>query len=318
MTRATYKQFPPTDLLRPAAAPQPINDRTLRWTPGPDELRLPSCDDEPVPKTTRHVVARIEGFGGLRVRWHGRLDVFVGSDQFVYWDRAYDPETESGNPPLSPDVYVAFGVANRHRESYVVWEEGKPPDFVLEIALLSSRQRDEAEKRDAYAKMGVPECFLYDPEGRLKPQLSGFELCEGEYRQLPEETFAEGVVGVRSKVLGLCLCLREPPTPMDVDLGWYDPATSEFMPTRCEAEDKAEAEAAAEEEAVAAEARMKAAKAEAEASEARAKASDARADASRAEAEEAKAEAEASKAEAEASEAKVAELEALIEKMRRG
>ena len=285
MTRATYKQFPPTDLLRPAAAPQPINDRTLRWTPGPDELRLP-CDDEPVPKTTRHVVARIEGFGGLRVRWHGRLDVFVGSDQFVYWDRAYDPETESGNPPLSPDVYVAFGVANRHRESYVVWEEGKPPDFVLEIALLSSRQRDEDEKRDAYAKMGVPECFLYDPEGRLKPQLSGFELCEGEYRQLPEETFAEGVVGVRSKVLGLCLCLREPPTPMDVDLGWYDPATSEFMPTRCEieAERQAKAEAAAAQaKAVAAEARLK-----------------------------------ASKAKAEAAEAKVAELEALIEKMRRG
>ena len=297
MTRATYKQFPPTDLLRPAAAPQPINDRTLRWTPGPDELRLP-CDDEPVPKTTRHVVARIEGFGGLRVRWHGRLDVFVGSDQFVYWDRAYDPETESGNPPLSPDVYVAFGVANRHRESYVVWEEGKPPDFVLEIALLSSRQRDEDEKRDAYAKMGVPECFLYDPEGRLKPQLSGFELCEGEYRQLPEETFAEGVVGVRSKVLGLCLCLREPPTPMDVDLGWYDPATSEFMPTRCEAEDKAEAEAAAA-TAGAAAAEQEAAKAEAEAvaAEARMK---------------------AAKAEAEASEAKVAELEALIEKMRRG
>ena len=311
MTRATYKQFPPTDLLRPAAAPQPINDRTLRWTPGPDELRLP-CDDEPVPKTTRHVVARIEGFGGLRVRWHGRLDVFVDSDQFVYWDRAYDPETESGNPPLSPDVYVAFGVANRHRESYVVWEEGKPPDFVLEIALLSSRQQDEDEKRDAYAKMGVPECFLYDPEGRLKPQLSGFELCEGEYRQLREETFAEGVVGVRSKVLGLCLCLREPPTPMDVDLGWYDPATSEFMPTRCEAEDKAEAEAAAaaagaaaaEQEAVRAEAEAVAAEAEAAKAEAEAVAAEARM--------------KAAKAEAEASEAKVAELEALIEKMRRG
>ena len=29
-------------------------------------------------------------------------------------------------------MYVAFGVANRHRRSYVVWEEGKPPDFVLE------------------------------------------------------------------------------------------------------------------------------------------------------------------------------------------
>ena len=25
-----------------------VNGTVLRWTPGPDELRLPSCEDEPV------------------------------------------------------------------------------------------------------------------------------------------------------------------------------------------------------------------------------------------------------------------------------
>ncbi len=309
MTRATYEQFPPNCALGSIGPPQAVNGTALRWAPGPDELRLPSCEDEPVPQNTRHAVAIEDGFGGLRVYWHERLDVFVGTDQFVYWDPAYDSRTKSGNPPLSPDVYVAFGVANRHRSSYVVWEEGKPPDFVLEVASPSSRQRDENEKRDAYAKIGVPEYFLYDPHGQLKPPLSGFELRDGEYRQLPEETFAEGVVGVRSKLLGLCLCLREPgANPLDVALGWYDPATGEFLETRYEVTN-AKRQAVAEAEEAKAEAEE--ARAKAEASEARAKASDARADASKAEAKEAKAEAEASKA-------KVAELEALIEKMRRG
>lgn len=288
MTRATYKQYPPTYGRGPVGPPLAANGTVLRWTPGPDELRLPSCEDELVPQNTRHAVAIEDGFGGLRVRWRGRPDVFVGADQFVYWDPDYDQRTKSGNPPLSPDVYVAFGVANRHRSAYVVWDEGKPPDFVLEVASPSSRQRDENEKRDAYAKMGVPEYFLYDPHGELKPPLSGFQLRDGEYRQLPEETFAEGVVGVRSKALGLCLCLREPgPDPLDIGLGWYDPKTGKFLRTRYEAEEEAEESKAEAEEF----------KAKAEASEARAKASDAR---------------------AEAAEAEVAELKALIEKMRRG
>ena len=248
MTEATHNLIRPSDA--PALAgmpPRAANGAALRWTPGPDELRLPSSEpeDEHVSQNTRHAVAVEDGFGGLRLHWHGRLDVFVGADQFVYWDPAYDPKKNPDNPPLSPDVCVAFGVANRHRSSYVVWEEGKPPDFVLEVASPSSRKRDEKEKRDAYEKMGVPEYFLYDPEGKLKPALSGFELCAGKYRPLPEETFAEGVTGVRSKVLGLCLCMRQPgPSPLDVSLGWYDPAAGEFLPTRYElAEGKREADA---------------------------------------------------------------------------
>ena len=248
MSEPMPELFPSTDAPMPVGPPSAVNGATLRWTPGPDELRLPSCEDEPVPQNTHHAVAVEDGFGGLRVHWHGRLDVFVGADQFVYWDPAYDPKTKSGNAPLSPDVYVAFGVANRHRSSYVVWEEGKPPDFVLEVASPSTRRRDENEKRDAYAKMGVPEYFLYDPQGKLKPPLSGFELRDGEYLRLPDETFAAGVSGVRSNVLGLCLCLRSPGSnPLDVALGWYDPTTGEFLPTRYEAtEAKRQAEARAE------------------------------------------------------------------------
>ena len=252
----------------------------LRWTPGPDERRLPSSEEEPVPKSTRQVVAIVDGFNGLRLRWRGRRDVFVGADQFIHWDPAYDGRTNSGDSPMAPGVYVAFDVANRHRNSYVVWEEGKPPDFVLEVVSPSSRWRDEEGKKDTYAKMGVPEFFIYDPEDPSGPTLSGFELRSGRYRLLPEETFVDGVVGVRSHALGLCLCVKPTGTePLDGSLRWYEPARGKFLATLHE-------------------------------SEARAAGFDARAAASEARVAE-------SEARAAASEAKVAELEALIEEMRR-
>ena len=56
MTRATYKQYPPTYGRGPVGPPLAANGRALRWTPGPDELRLPSCEDELVPQNTRHAV----------------------------------------------------------------------------------------------------------------------------------------------------------------------------------------------------------------------------------------------------------------------
>ena len=295
MTEAMHNLSHLPDMPAPADVPasageqaQAINSVALRWTPGPDELRLPSCEDEPVPQSTRHSVAVKESFGILRQHWRGSRDVFVGSDQFVYWDPAYDKRRNPVNSPPSPDVYVAFGVANRHRNSYVVWEEGKPPDFVLEVVSPSSRREDEEENPRKYARMGVPEFFLYDPEGELEPALAGFALRDGRYEPLPEEALAESVVGVRSKVLGLYLCVKPPgPVPLDVSLRWYDPATGKFLPTLHEL--------AADNHRLTSDKRQ--AEARAEASAAKAAEFDAR---------------------AEASAARVAELEALIEKMQRG
>ena len=83
------------------------------------------------------------------------------------------------------------------------------------------------------------------------PTLAGFELSGGGYRPLPEETLPGGLVGVHSKVLGLCLCVK--PTgsePLDVALRWYDLATGGFLPTRHEwADGKRQAEARATQEA---------------------------------------------------------------------
>ena len=296
MTEAMLNLSCPLDVLASA------NGAGLRWTPGPDELRLPSCEDEPVSQNGHQVIAMVDCFDSLRRHWRGRRDASVAADQFVYWDPAYDSRKNPENPPAAPDVYVALGVANRVRSSYVVWEEGKPPDFVLEIVSPSSRRRDEKDKPVVYAKIGVPEFFLFDPEGKWAPALRGFELRAGSYVPLPCEALEDGVVGIRSEKLGLWLCVKPPvPDMPGGTLCWYDPAVGEFLPTGDElADGKQQAEA----RAAVSDARAEAAFAEAEAAAAKARASEARA--------------AASEARAEASDAKVAELEALIEKMRRG
>ena len=307
MTQAMHAPFHPSDMPASAVA-HAANGVALRWTPGPDELRLP-FEDDPVPQNMSQIRLILDLFDSLERYWGGRPDVLVGSDQFIHWDPTYDGRTNKKNPPPAPDLYVVLGVANRNRRSYVVWEEGKPPDFVLEVVSPSSRSRDGKEKPIIYAKMGVPEYFRYDPEGKLSPALAGFELHGCEYRPLPEEKIKDGVVGVRSKKLGLCLCKRPPgPEQLDDSLCWYDPATGKFLPTRHELDnDKRQAEArAAKSDARAAKADQRAAASDARAAKAdqRAAASDARA---------AKAEARAAELEA-----KAAELAAQVESMRHG
>ena len=122
---------------------------------------------------------------------------------------------------------------------------------VLEVVPPWSRRQDERELPPLYAKIGVPEFFIHDPYGKLEPPLAGFELQGGAYQPLPTEPLGRGLVGIRSKMLGLCLYIR-PPNPdrlTESSLGWYDPTAGEFLPTRRELAARARAAEAAAREA---------------------------------------------------------------------
>jgi hypothetical protein len=76
-------------------------------------------------------------------------------------------------PPLVPDVMAAVGVEypgdpkTKANNSYFVRRFGKPPDVVVE--LVSDRRGGElTEKRDLYARIGVPYYIVYDPVGHLR------------------------------------------------------------------------------------------------------------------------------------------------------
>ena len=120
------------------------------------------------------VVVR-EARAGGRLRRH---------EQFLYYER--------GNPRavVAADVYVVVGApASPPRDSYLLWNEPKGPDFVLEVTSKSTRGTDEQRKREVYASLGVSEYFLYEPRAEyLAPPLQGFRLHEGAYRALPAVT----------------------------------------------------------------------------------------------------------------------------------
>ena len=91
-----------------------------------------------------------------------RTDVFMDTNSIVY----YDPT--NCNRRVQPDVYIAFDVdadTIRHRNGYVIWELGKPPDFVLEVASESTANNDSGSKRDLYARIGISEYWRFDRTG---------------------------------------------------------------------------------------------------------------------------------------------------------
>ena len=152
-----------------------------------------------------------------------------------------------------PDLLIAFNVdpeTYRRRRAYVIEDQGKPPDFVLEVASPSTRRIDATAKRLDYAALGISEYWRFDEEVRRRgPRLAGDQLMDGEYQPIPVEEVAEGVLQGYSPVLDLHLRWEQG------QLAWYDPATGRHITTfedeRTRA-DRAEAELNAEREARAA------------------------------------------------------------------
>ena len=177
----------------------------------------PSSDGQPMAENTWQFEVMVDSALALRSRYRRNPDVFVGGDLLMYY--------EKGNPTrrVAPDVFVIFGVPDHHRMSYRLWEEGKAPDFALEVASESTWREDLGRKRGLYAKLGVGEYWLFDPQGEFfDPPLRGLVLQNGEYGELPGR-MENGVRVLRSRVLGLdlrsekgALRFRDPVTGEDL------------------------------------------------------------------------------------------------------
>ena len=108
-----------------------------------------------------------------------------------------------------PDLLVAFGVdpaAYYRSNAYVISEQGKPPDFVLEIASPSSRRTDRVDKRRDYAALGIPEYWWFDEAAsRRELRLAGDRLVEGRYEPIAVEELEDGVLQGYSAALNIHL-----------------------------------------------------------------------------------------------------------------
>ena len=203
----------------------------------PVAVEYPSGDGKPMAENDAQLAAILYGIGALRVYYQGRGDVYVSGDLLMYY--------EEGNAKVSiaPDVFVVFGVEDRKRRHYLVWEEGKGPDFVLEVASKSTWREDLGPKREVYARLGVKEYWQYDPTGEyFTPVLQGLRLAGSAYVRQLAVTSPDGALTLTSETLGLELRAQS------AEMRFRDPATGQVLLSHSEAEAARREEAAARHE----------------------------------------------------------------------
>ena len=229
------------------------------------ELRYPV--GEWIAQSTFHFDALHYTQEALKRHFPQREKALVSGEVLVFF--------EEGNIAacLKPDMIVVLGLdGRRDRSSYKVWEEGKPPDFVLELASPSTSERDNSDKARSYSRIGVKEYWRLDPKGGLMapPPIRGLRLYRGGiYGPVRKLKDASGVVHYRSDVLGAYL-RAEPRDGVNV-MVVRDPKTGQDIPTGRVVDEKLrearrlsreleEARRAAEKRALEAEARLAALK----------------------------------------------------------
>ncbi|MYA68920.1 Uma2 family endonuclease [Candidatus Poribacteria bacterium] len=162
---------------------------------------------------------------------------YVSGDILIYY--------VEGNPrkSVSPDVLVAFGLGKKNRGNYLVWVEGKVPDFAMEFSSKNTYQNDLGHKMELYASLGIQDYFLCDIEGLYLPSpLMGFTLVDGVY--VPISADVDG--GLHSPALNLDFhigdvgrWLHSPVPNLDfpadvMGLGIYDPVGDAWLQTPAE------------------------------------------------------------------------------------
>lgn len=189
-------------------------------------LVYPESDGKPMAETDTHQDLMVDFIWMLQ--HHFRNDpVYVSGNLLIYY--------EEGNmkKSVSPDVFIVQGVAKKRRRTYLIWEEGKTPDFVLEVSSRNTYKDDIGKKKDLYAAvLKVKEYYIYDPEGEIYPNFIGFQLIDGTYQEI---AFVDS--RLPSNVLGLDLGER------DGVLRLYDPGTQQWLQPPPERARKAEARA---------------------------------------------------------------------------
>ena len=158
----------------------------------------------------------------------GNLDTTViGGDRYLTTVLPAELADMSGVP--YPDMLVSFNAYPaifRARNGYVISEQGKPPDFVLEVASVSSGRRDSVDKRITYADLGIPEYWRFDETGEYHgTRLAGDRLVGGQYEPISIDELPDGSLQGHSAILNVDVRW------IDGHLVWYDPATGEPVAT---------------------------------------------------------------------------------------
>ena len=215
---------PPVPVVQPSLLPPP---RPLPGVPPArpkrDEVVYPYADGNPMASSPEQEEVMVDTRHAMKTHFASRPRVYVGMDMLVF-DRQGD-----NTSCLAPDVFVTFDRRGPVDKSYRIWEVGKPPDVVWEFGSDSTWKGDAKEKKERYRQWGVSEYWLYAPHSGLhNPRLQGFQLVKGRYRRLLAERRSDGLLAVKSPLLGL---------EQHFDgqrLRFWDPVNKEYLRTGAE------------------------------------------------------------------------------------
>jgi Uma2 family endonuclease len=163
-------------------------------------------------ETDDHRDLMLELIETLRAYYQGSPRVYVSGNLLVF----YVPGDKRRH--LSPDVFVVRRIPKHNRENYLIWEEGKAPEVVIELTSKTTKKEDLGKKFTLYRDaLQVREYYLFDPHrDYLQPPLQGYRLAKGEYVPI------RWVAGrLPSKILGLHLEAN------GKELRLYDPQSKE-------------------------------------------------------------------------------------------
>jgi len=157
---------------------EPMVTLPVTWSL-PTQEDLP-CDDGIPMETQRHKMQMDLLIDGLTTWMDQQQGGYVGGNMFIY----FSLDQVRHQDFRGPDVFVVLDVPKKERKSWVVWEEGKAPDIVIELLSESSLAVDKGRKKQIYQDyLRVWEYYWYDP---FNPDdWAGFVLVRGKYEPLP-------------------------------------------------------------------------------------------------------------------------------------
>ncbi len=181
--------MPPTD---------PVPWPTDPWFPArpPTQDELPYDDGEPM-ESDKH---RLQMWLLCECARRGiapELNAYAAGNMGLYYTTLQAKKNEF----KAPDFFVVLGAEPGLRKSWVIWDEGRAPDLVVEILSPSTEREDRGRKMSIYARgIRVPEYYLFDPYANT---VEGYQLDTATLNYAPMERQADG--GFCSNVIGLRL-----------------------------------------------------------------------------------------------------------------
>ena len=143
-----------------------------------------------LPEGDRHFKAKARALDALRCYFtRQRRRIYLGPEMPTYYP---------AEPRFAPDLFAVLDAEDVERDKWVVSAEGMGIDWVLEVHVGGDRKKDAERNVARYARLGIPEYFLYD---RARNRLAAYRLASADAKAYTPIVTDHG--RYESRVLGL-------------------------------------------------------------------------------------------------------------------